>query len=46
VVLIPQLSGIDLIIRALPGAYTVEFRQLAMEIDEICDWLVTRDLEG
>lgn len=33
--LIPSFKGLDLIIRALPGAYAADFRQLGEEIDEI-----------
>ena len=34
-VLIPTCSSIDLVIRALPAAYTADFRSLAREIDTI-----------
>jgi len=33
--LIPRLSGMDLIIRVLPSAYSVEFKELSEEIDRI-----------
>ena len=35
VLLIPKLSGVDLVIRALPGAYTADFRELAVEVEQI-----------
>ena len=33
--LIPSCIGTDLIVRALPGAYGVDFQQLGNEMDEI-----------
>lgn len=33
--LIPHLSGMDLIIRALPGAYDVGFKELSAEVGRI-----------
>ena len=32
---IPHFKGVDLIIRALPGAYAADFSQLGEEIDQI-----------
>lgn len=33
--LIPHLSGMDLIIRALPSAYDVGFKELSQDVDRI-----------
>ena len=33
--LIPKLSGLDLVIRALPSAYVADFRELAAEVEQI-----------
>lgn len=33
--LLPGCIGVDMIVRALPEAYSVDFRQLGMEVDEI-----------
>ena len=35
VLLIPKLSGLDLVIRALPSAYTADFKELAAEVEQI-----------
>ena len=35
VLLIPKLSGLDLVIRALPSAYAADFRELAVEVEQI-----------
>lgn len=35
VVLIPKLSGFDLVIRSLPSAYTADFKELAAEVEQI-----------
>jgi len=41
VLLIPRLPGVDLLIRALPSAYSVGFKELALEMDWIQVQLVT-----
>ena len=33
--LLPACNGVDIVIRALPEAYRVDFRQLGTEVDEI-----------
>jgi ribonuclease P protein component len=35
VLLIPKLSGLDLVIRALPSAYVADFKELAAEVEQI-----------
>ena len=35
VLLIPKLSGLDLVIRALPNAYAADFKELAEDIEQI-----------
>ena len=35
VLLIPKLSGLDLVIRALPSAYAADFKELAAEVERI-----------
>lgn len=35
VLLIPKLSGLDLIIRALPSAYAADFKELAADVERI-----------
>ena len=40
--LIPHLSGMDLIIRALPSAYDVGFKELSMAVDRIRAQLIVR----
>ncbi len=35
VLLIPKLSGSDLVIRALPSAYTADFEELGAEVERI-----------
>ena len=35
VLLIPKLSGLDLVIRALPSAYAADFKELAADIEQI-----------
>jgi ribonuclease P protein component len=39
--LIPRLPGVDLLIRALPSAYSVGFKELAVEINWIQVQLIT-----
>lgn len=35
VLLIPKLSGLDLVIRSLPSAYVADFKELAAEVEQI-----------
>ena len=35
VLLIPKLSGLDLVIRALPSAYAADFKELAADVEWI-----------
>ena len=35
VLLIPKLSGLDLVIRSLPSAYAADFKELAAEVQQI-----------
>jgi ribonuclease P protein component len=35
VLLIPKLSGLDLVIRALPSAYAADFKELAGEVEQL-----------
>ena len=35
VLLIPKLSGLDLVIRSLPSAYAADFKELAAEVEQI-----------
>ena len=35
VLLIPKLPGLDLVISALPSAYTADFRELAADVERI-----------
>ncbi len=44
--LIPYLSGMDLIIRALPSAYDVGFKELSMEVDRIRTRLIVGSPEN
>ena len=41
VLLVPKLSGLDLVIRALPSAYEADFKALAVEVEQIQLKLVT-----
>ncbi len=35
VLLIPKLSGLDLVIRALPNAYAAGFKELSADVEQI-----------
>jgi ribonuclease P protein component len=37
--ILPMTVVVDLVIRSLPTAYDVEFKQLSDEVGEICLWL-------
>jgi ribonuclease P protein component len=39
--LLPDISGVDLILRAKPSAYATTFEQLASDVDTIARWVPT-----
>ena len=39
--LLPDLGGVDLILRAKPSAYATTFEQLASDVDTIACWVPT-----
>ena len=46
VLLIPKLSGLDLVIRALPSAYAADFKELAADVEQIQLKLIVNSSTG